>query len=614
MMPRAEGRRSPPFLDSLLDRIPEPRLLEWNLGTLVGLFTIVCLWAALLVVTWARWGDVTVDCGREMYVPWQLLQGKTLYVDLWYPYGPLAPYLNSVLFRFAGLNLNVLYWAGALSGLACAVLLYLIGMQLSSTLAGWTAAAILLSEVFGPTIFSFPLPYSFSAVYGAVAACLCFWFSVNSARSAAWGWVFAATLSASAAMLSKPEIGFGCVLAVIALIVLRAVQSRSYQRLLQGILAALPGMIAFVLTVGWMISLGGAQFLIEQNLTGFPSTYFLKEYGTKWNHFTGMAFDDQALRRVSMSNLAILWLFAVRLIVRRYSAGWRVFVLVLGGAIGFKMIAVRIGVPLEIVRSIFFPPAMVFLILAVVPMLIFLLWRTKITSGIIAVLALTAGSGFSSIRTLFGTLDSGYSIYYNGPVILSFLSLATFLTLRKETSVSIFARPAESAPFLALIIVVAFPLIRSIVYDRPAMEPWRTNRGLIFLHPGMPERYEAAVGFIQAAAVRGDSTLSVPEDVSLYFFSGTQCPLRFYALTPGLISPKQLNDLIAQIERRHVRYLIWSNRRFDEYGTPEFGKDFYQPLGDYLRSHYRPISSFAGHGPWSADIWERIPASQNPSR
>jgi hypothetical protein len=79
------------------------------------------------------------------------MQGKTLYRDLWYPYGPLAPYLNSVLYRFAGVDLAVLYWAGSLSALACAVLLYLIGMQLSSWLAGWTAAAVLLGEAFQAT-------------------------------------------------------------------------------------------------------------------------------------------------------------------------------------------------------------------------------------------------------------------------------------------------------------------------------------------------------------------------------------------------------------------------------------------------------------------------------
>lgn len=112
---------------------------------------------------------------------------------------------------------------------------------------------------------------------------------------------------------------------------------------------------------------------------------------------------------------------------------------------------------------------------------------------------------------------------------------------------------------------------------------------------------------MQAAAQRGEYTLSVPEDVTLYFVSGTHCPLRLFAWTPGAIPPGQaLDQVIAQIEERRVRYLIWSNRQFSEYGTPEFGKDFYQPLGDYFRRHFRPVRSLPGSGPWSATIWERF--------
>ena len=58
------------------------------------------------------------------------LKEKMLYRDVWFLYGPAAPYFNSYLFRIFGLRLEVLYWAGSLSALACAVLLFLSGKQL----------------------------------------------------------------------------------------------------------------------------------------------------------------------------------------------------------------------------------------------------------------------------------------------------------------------------------------------------------------------------------------------------------------------------------------------------------------------------------------------------
>jgi hypothetical protein len=137
---------------------------SWNRTTITALLSLVVLWAAWTYATWGHWGNLTVDSGHEMYVPAVLAEGKVLYRDVWFMYGPVAPYLNSYLFRFFGLHLNVLYWAGLVSALGSGILLYLIGMRLSSWLAGWTAGAVVLIQAFHPSLFCFPLPYSFSSV------------------------------------------------------------------------------------------------------------------------------------------------------------------------------------------------------------------------------------------------------------------------------------------------------------------------------------------------------------------------------------------------------------------------------------------------------------------
>ena len=65
-----------------------------------------------------------------------------------------------------------------------------------------------------------------------------------------------------------------------------------------------------------------------------------------------------------------------------------------------------------------------------------------------------------------------------------------------------------------------------------------------------------------------------------------------------------METLIKDISKSRIGYLVWSNRTFPEYGTPEFGVDFDRPLGDYFRSHFRPVASLP-KGLWSATIWER---------
>jgi hypothetical protein len=140
-------------------------------------------WLAALWFTWADWGNLTKDCGREMYVPRVVAEGKVLYRDIWYPYGPAGPYFNALLFRIFGVHLAVLYIAGSLAALGSSIFLYLSGIEFSFPLAGWCAGAVVIVQPFVPTRFSFPVPYSFAAVYGCLVGCVFVWLLIRECRS-----------------------------------------------------------------------------------------------------------------------------------------------------------------------------------------------------------------------------------------------------------------------------------------------------------------------------------------------------------------------------------------------------------------------------------------------
>ena len=85
---------------------------------------IVIISVMLFWFTWARWGDIESDCGRELYVPMEILRGRLLYRDIWYPYGPLPPYLQALVFGIFGLHLDTAYGLGLSVTVGCALLLY----------------------------------------------------------------------------------------------------------------------------------------------------------------------------------------------------------------------------------------------------------------------------------------------------------------------------------------------------------------------------------------------------------------------------------------------------------------------------------------------------------
>ena len=78
----------------------------------VARLAIMLLACAMAWHTWGHWGSFQIDNGRELYVPAEILKGKLLFRDLWYMYGPLAPYVKALLFWIFGVHLTVLYVFG----------------------------------------------------------------------------------------------------------------------------------------------------------------------------------------------------------------------------------------------------------------------------------------------------------------------------------------------------------------------------------------------------------------------------------------------------------------------------------------------------------------------
>ena len=138
--------------------------------------------SSLLVLawyTWATWGDIQIDCGREIYVPLEILRGKLLYRDIFYPYGPLAPYAGALLIAIFGPHLVAFYLFGIAVAIGCAFLLFELGTMLESRAVGLTAALALLFMGFAPSIFNYVFPYSYGATMGVLLSLLCAFFTVR---------------------------------------------------------------------------------------------------------------------------------------------------------------------------------------------------------------------------------------------------------------------------------------------------------------------------------------------------------------------------------------------------------------------------------------------------
>jgi hypothetical protein len=603
------------------------RPVSWNRTSYTLLAALVAFWAIKVYSTWGAWGNLTIDSGHEMYVPWVLSQGKVLYRDVWFNFGPAAPYFNSYLFRIFGPRLEVLYWAGSLAALGSAIFLYLSGLRLSSWILGATAGAVLLAEAFQPSLFCFPLPYSFSAVYGTLLGCLFLWLAlsvVTRMDSGGTGWMVAAATTAAVALLVKPEFGAACYATLALVIAVRAYLQRSWRSIGKDVLATVPGIVLCAAVIGWMVSLAGVEFITQENLEFWPTSYFMKTFGKMWLERNGFALSLSAFGDAALDTLPIALAAAAVYFVRSL----RLRIACLAGIFLGTLVEsyLRAGSRLAALRwtvaSFLFPRCMVLYVIIGALLAWWCFWRERSdrskTNRNAGIALLFSFSGLLAFRVLMQMKPSEYPIYYNAPVVLSFLLLARPV-LRRQSWGSM-QRWIEPLFCVALVVWTA-DCARAFGKEARHYVPLRTDRGTIRVSPHMAEAYDAAIRFMKEKASRGESVLSLPEDTSLYFLSGSYCPTRVFEFSPGIPPGKMMDETIHEIDSKPVPYLLWSNRAFVEYPTPVFGKDFDEELGDYLRSHYRFVSPLNNTDPsrewnyvyWAAGIWERTPENKKPS-
>ncbi len=154
----------------------------YAVGRWAGPIAIIVTGVVMVYWSWGAWPDVLVDFGRELYVPWQLTEGKALYVDIAYLNGPLSPYVNALWFRLFGVSVLTL----VLCNIALLTVLVWLAFRLLRRIAGRfaaTCACLTLLTVFAFTQpisvgnYNFVCPYSHELTHGlllctASIACL----------------------------------------------------------------------------------------------------------------------------------------------------------------------------------------------------------------------------------------------------------------------------------------------------------------------------------------------------------------------------------------------------------------------------------------------------------
>lgn len=123
----------------------------------------------LFVLFYGQFGDIMVDSFREVYIPQQILEGKTLYKDIFVIYPPLAYLFNAFIMKIFGTSLNTLYFAGLFA--TCSIIFFtnkISEIFLNKIFSFGISLFLISGLVLSPNVFNSFLPYSFGILYGVL--------------------------------------------------------------------------------------------------------------------------------------------------------------------------------------------------------------------------------------------------------------------------------------------------------------------------------------------------------------------------------------------------------------------------------------------------------------
>ena len=562
--------------------------------TVIALHGVV--FAALLMWSWRKWPDPLIDFGRELYLAWQISEGRVLYRDLASLFGPLSPYVNAFWFRLFGTSLltlalcNAAIFAATVAGIHH--LVRISTDRVTASAASLTTIVLFGFSQYGPVgNYNFVTPYSHEATHGvalSVAALVSLYYALAGKSYALYA---VAGLCFGLAVLTKPEIAIALASGMLAgWLAAPIVGARERPALLSRIatfvVAAITPSLVFFLYFA-------TQMTAEQALRGTAGAWApLFGTGITVNQFyrQGMGLDAPARNAGVMAlNFAAFLAFVAAAITISGSSATRAMperVLRIGLLI-VLFIALRRGT---------FPTALPLVVLtSLVAAILFVAWHRTHRERAFQYLPLVMWSAFALVLLAKMGLNARffhYGFYLALPGTVAAIALTSGVipqTLASWKSDAAARRFRELVLFaLAAVIAPYFGLSHG--WHRAKTIGIGSGSDRVYTSTMSPQGplVRDALTALQQTANPGNTLAVMPEGVMLNYLMRLDSPLRVVTLMPPEMMAFGEDDVLRSLGSKPPDLILLIDRDVAEYGYPAFGSDRRYGLGimSWVNEHY----------------------------
>ena len=580
----------------------------------VGLYTVAA--------TWGTWADPFVDFGRELYLPWQITEGKVLYRDLAHFNGPLSVYFNALVFGLLGVKLQTLVIVNLLLLAGFGVVIYRIALDLAGALPATAACATFFGafaagDVRGTGNFNYLCPYSHELTHGVLLSLVALLLLGRFIHSGRLWWLAGAWLAVGVVFATKIEVFVAAAAALGAGTALYLWTRRPS-----------PGrMVAMILTAaGALLSPALAAWLLLG--TAMPLSEAAAALGRPWSaavspQVRGLAFylrtsglDDIADSLRRQFGAIVFWLVLLAPVVglgvlvgrrgaRRRSWAIAVFgVVVCVGALGW-----RVWPFYDLLRPL---PALMLVVGA---------WSAIVLarSGSLEVGRLIVRLSLIVFAlALLAKVILNAGVYHYGFVLAMPATMVGVLALAGWLPAALDKRGAAGSVVRAAALAALVVLVAGYATDtahRADRKRFAVSNGVdAFLADGRGVFLNAVVSAVSARIGPEQTVLVLPEGVMVNYLSRRANPTPYINFMPTELAIYGEQNMVAALKADPPDLVVLVHKDTSEYGFPFFGKDYGDRLRSWVDANYREAGFALGARPFETDqfgvvLLERLTAT-----
>ncbi len=145
----------------------------------IHIFIATLTFLIFSIFLFGKTGNPLIDFSREIYIPYQLLNGEKLLKNIFQIYGFWGYFINEILYKILP-NFKILLLEAHILSYFCMVGFYLIAINYTKRNIALIFTLFFISiNIFSNSIFSFVMPYSYSMLWAILASIYMFYFLIK---------------------------------------------------------------------------------------------------------------------------------------------------------------------------------------------------------------------------------------------------------------------------------------------------------------------------------------------------------------------------------------------------------------------------------------------------